>query len=414
MSMRLGSGAVAAVLAGLALVAVGVALASTTLIAFGPGVAVVGALEAGRRHRVKVDRRRSAHLVELIDDIVLELRSGRTLSAALATTVEASSTQAAEGGLYTWFAPIRAVGPRGLTVRAAAQALQADSETTADDRLRLVAATLCALTVQGGPAVPALRRLRFALAGIGQAVEEAETQAGQARASSAMMVAAPFVFAIALGAADRSARQLYLYSTNGLICLVAAGALSYSGWRWMAFALDRSVRSQPASTSRRWRRAGGGTTSRRLRPGRQPDRRGLVIELVSMVLAGGGTVQEAVAFVADSGPTPDRDTFRYVLDRAANGELLVDALPAVSEQLGSSYRSMVATLTLCDQGGAAISLTLRQLSDEADAARRRELELRSKRLSVSLLVPLLVCSLPALVIGAVVPLIIVALSHLNA
>ncbi len=404
MNRRLGMQGLAAILIGLTAVATGVAVSSVTLVVSGPLLAAVGVLEIARRQRVAADRGLTTALVELVEEVLLQLRSGSNLPVAL------SSSAPTNGELHDWLEPIRATGARGLTVRAAADALRADPRTGTDDRLRLVAATLHALAAQGGPAVGALRRLRFALAGIGQSVDEAEAQAGQARASSAMMVAAPFVLAVALGAADRSARDLYLYSTSGMICLLAAGSLSYGGWRWMALALDRAVQPRAGSRARRTRDR---RPIRRWPTDRSGDNRGLVIELVAMVLAGGGTVRDAVEFVAESGPEPERQAFAIVLDRAAGGALLVDALPMVSDELGSPYRSLVSTLTLSDQGGAAIASTLRQLSDDADAARRRQMELRAKRLSVSLLIPLLLCSLPALVIGAVVPLILVALGHLN-
>ncbi len=409
MNRRLGMQGLAAILIGLTAVATGVAVSSVTLVVSGPVLAAVGVLEIARRQRVAADRGLTTALVELVEEVLLQLRSGSNLPVAL------SSSAPTNGELHDWLEPIRATGARGLTVRAAADALRADPRTGTDDRLRLVAATLHALAAQGGPAVGALRRLRFALAGIGQSVDEAEAQAGQARASSAMMVAAPFVLAVALGAADRSARDLYLYSTSGMICLLAAGALSYGGWRWMALALDRAVQPRAGSRARRTRdrRTRDRRPIRRWLKDRSGDKRGLVIELVAMVLAGGGTVRDAVKFVAESGPEPERQAFAIVLDRAAGGALLVDALPVVSDELGSPYRSLVSTLTLSDQGGAAIASTLRQLSDDADAARRRQMELRAKRLSVSLLIPLLLCSLPALVIGAVVPLILVALGHLN-
>ncbi len=395
------------VAAGGLLVTAGTALASATLVLAGPIVAVVGVLEVARRRRARVDRELTEALVELIETVVLTLRSGATLLAALASAQQASGTDGVTARIVEdWLTPISAASPRGLTSRSAVQALLVDPRTLTDDRLRLIAATLNALVGQGGPAIPAMQRLRFSLSGIGQAVDDAEAQAGQAKASSALMVAAPFVFALVLGAVDRSARTLYLHSTSGMACLLVAGLLSYGGWCWMSTAMRRVVLA-PTSTARKRRPFRGITDD-------HDDKRGLIIELVSVVLAGGGTVREAVAFVADHGPQPHREAFQEVLDRAAGGELLADALPQVSARLGSTYRSLVAALILSDQGGAAIALTLSQLSDEADAARRRQLELRAKRLSVSLLMPLLLCSLPALIVGAVVPLIIVALGHLNA
>lgn len=388
-----------AVLIGLIVVAAGAVVSSITVVAFGPLVALLGTVEVRRHRRGVTARRRTTDLINLVDDLILRLRSGSSLRLALVDGGQAGSgsTTSDRTAVERWMAGVTAALVGGHPLRRAVADLAADPRTATDDRLRLTAATLNALAERGGPAIPALQRLRFALAGLGQAADEAASQAGQARASAVLMAVAPLGFAVTLASLDPEARRLYLYSATGLACLMAAVVLSYAGWWWMAWVIDRSVSPSTRRGQRRSRDQG----------------LGLVIELVSMVLAAGGTVRDAVRYVASVGPDPDRQTFAKALVRADHGELLADALPGISDELGSSYRSLVATLVLSEEGGAAIALTLSQLSDEADAARHRQLDLRVKRVSVTLLVPLLLCALPALIVGAIVPLIIVALGHLN-
>lgn len=387
----------------LAVIGVGAAASSVTVVVGGPVLATLAMTEVGRRRRTARVRRQTSDLIDSVDAIILRLRSGDSIRLALSeSSADEGAPEActhADSGVRDWLAVATTALTAGHTMRSAVTALVADHRTRTDDRFQLTAVTLSALVERGGPALPALRRLRFALAGIGQASDEANAQAGQARSSSVLMAAAPVSFAVVLAMLDHRARHLYLYSTSGLVCLGTAVALSYGGWLWMALVINRSVNP-----------VGGGVRGRRGDPNQQL---GHIVELVAMVLAAGGTIRDAVVFVAQTGPDPERLAFSQALSRSDHGELLADALPAISDDLGGGYRSLVAAMVLGSDGGASISYTLGQLSDEADAARRRDLERRAKQVSVRLLVPVLVCSLPALIIGAIVPLVLVALSHLS-
>lgn len=137
------------------------------------------------------------------------------------------------------------------------------------------------------------------------------------------------------------------------------------------------------------------------------------IDLIAMTVAAGGTPVDGVALVAERGPAAVRDAFDAVLDRRRRGVVLVDALPLITEQLGSDYHPLATALTVNEQGGAPVGALLQRLADEAERARRQSIELALAQLPVRLLLPLVCCQLPAAVIGAVVPLAIVALRHLR-
>jgi Flp pilus assembly protein TadB len=81
--------------------------------------------------------------------------------------------------------------------------------------------------------VPALQRLRHTLILATQSRQQADAEAGQAMASAGLLVAAPAIFAVAVGALDRAVARLYLYEAAGVACVLAALLLSFFGWSWM-------------------------------------------------------------------------------------------------------------------------------------------------------------------------------------
>lgn len=138
------------------------------------------------------------------------------------------------------------------------------------------------------------------------------------------------------------------------------------------------------------------------------------IDLIVIVLGSGGTVSEAVSVVAAVGPVPVRSAFASVQDRAAAGILLSDALAVLYRRLPPPFQPLVGALISADRDGGTLTVLLGSLADDAEQARRRQVELLSKRLAVTITVPLVLCLLPAAVLGALVPLIVVAVRQLGA
>lgn len=137
------------------------------------------------------------------------------------------------------------------------------------------------------------------------------------------------------------------------------------------------------------------------------------IDLIAMTISAGGTPADGVALIAERGPAPVRGVFDGVLDRQRHGAVLVDALPLITEELGADYHPLVTALAANEHGGSPVGALLQQLADEAERARRQSIELAMAQLPVRLLVPLVCCQLPAALVGAVVPLTIVAFRHLR-
>ncbi len=148
--------------------------------------------------------------------------------------------------------------------------------------------------------------------------------------------------------------------------------------------------------------------SRGLEPGLD-----FTIDLIAVVLGSGGTVRQAVEVVARSGPPAVRGEFQAILDRSAAGVLLADAIAAGSAGLGPAFHPLIGALNASERDGAPITIVLQYLADEAEQARRWRAESLAKRAPVAMLAPMVLCLLPAVVVGAVIPLAIVSFRQLS-
>ena len=158
----------------------------------------------------------------------------------------------------------------------------------------------------------------------------------------------------------------------------------------------------------------------RLRGKRQAEARtateaglGFTVDLITVVVGSGGTIGQAVETVARHGPDLVAPTFRRVMERARTDLLLADALDVAVDDLGPTFHPLIGALVATERDGAPISLLLQHLADDAQQARQWQAEALAKRLPVTMLVPLATCLLPATIIGALVPLVLVALRQLD-
>lgn len=102
-----------------------------------------------------------------------------------------------------------------------------------------------------------------------------------------------------------------------------------------------------------------------------------------------------------------------VVVRVDRGERFVDALSALVEAWGPRALMFVATVTATERSGLALAPALERLADEARQHRRRGAEAAARELPVRLSFPLVLCTLPAFVLVAIVPLLVGALSSLR-
>ncbi len=453
---------------------VGVVAGTPTVAVVGPFLSVVIVRERQRRIRASLRRRRGALLPVLVDELVQAVRSGRSLRSSCETLDEPMRV----AGRSELLDRRALVGPVVATLRDrgslvdAATALSSSGEPAA----RLLAVTLRTLAVNGGPALPALRRLRHTLMGQVHAEHQAASASAQATASAAAMALAPMVFGLLAASVDGRVAELYLSDPVGLGCVSVTCALSYTGWCWMnrivqvgmghgpecsgesaeatpsASVGSASTPPQPPVRTRRnvvititvivtvvflatlfviasvvvspaigiaIGALGLGSAAAKRRQGtiRRESRQAAalvpVIELVAVVVGAGGTVADAVNTVATDGPPPVRQAFLAVVRRSRSGLVLSDALAPASAELGSVFHPLIGALVSAELDGAPLGSLLTRLEEDADQVRRRDTEARAARLSVTLVWPLVVCLLPAVVIGAVVPVTVVAVRHIG-
>ncbi len=216
--------------------AVGIGANSPMIASTGPLLVVAASIERRRRDAQERSRGLARLLPVVVDDVIQQLRSGRSLARSCGLLL-AAGRPGADGGasssdqrrLAEAFAPMAEVLRERRTLVEAADALLQRS----DPSLRLFAVTVQVLALNGGPAVPALQRLRHTLIGIVHGSEQARAQSSQSLASAGLMAAAPAVVAFLVASVSEDAARFYLYDPYGAACVFVAVALSWLGWWWM-------------------------------------------------------------------------------------------------------------------------------------------------------------------------------------
>lgn len=102
-----------------------------------------------------------------------------------------------------------------------------------------------------------------------------------------------------------------------------------------------------------------------------------------------------------------------VVDRVHRGERFADAVTGLG-QLGPDALAFATTLSMTDAAGLPLAPVVDRLADDARQQRRRAAEAAARELPVRLAFPLVLCTLPAFVLVAIVPLLLGALSSLRA
>lgn len=138
-----------------------------------------------------------------------------------------------------------------------------------------------------------------------------------------------------------------------------------------------------------------------------------VIDLLRLSIDGGCTVAIALRAVANehSGVlAPELSA----LDRdLAEGTGVAAALEQFIIRLGDPVRPLCAALLSSERYGLPLGAVLDSLAHEAQAARRRRTEIRARRLTITMLFPLITCILPAFAMLTVVPLLVSGLRSVH-
>ncbi len=370
----------------------GLALVPIAMVLNSPIVALAGLVvwwvlpSTVRRHRERAEQALlEAELIAVVDELSQQVRSGSTLGASfLSVVAKRPRAHRALGGVAAGVA-----GGRRLS-----ESLDQLPQTQIHpgEIVRLLATSLAVVSKSGGPVAPALERLADTLRARRAAMAEATTQASQAVASAVLLAALPVLFVLVLIVVEPAARSFYLTDMGGGLCVAAMLLCLVGGWVWT----ERAI----------W----GGT--RRRKPERQMTALVSVTDLVAVAVGAGGGAADALRVVAERGPTPEREAVGAMLGRWRAGVGLTSVLAELPDSLGEPYRPLASALVSAERDGAPLGAVLGRLGDEARHTRRQLAEMRARRLSVQLLLPLVCCSLPGVVVGGVVPLVLVSLRRL--
>ena len=136
-------------------------------------------------------------------------------------------------------------------------------------------------------------------------------------------------------------------------------------------------------------------------------------DLIGLGVGAGLPVRDAVRHAAAWVGEPYRAVFVEALRRADAGEAFARALDAASATLDPVARPLLGLLVAADADGRALLNGLVRVGDEARHRRRAAAEARARRLPVTMLLPLVLCVLPAFGLLAVAPLVLGALGDLD-
>lgn len=137
-----------------------------------------------------------------------------------------------------------------------------------------------------------------------------------------------------------------------------------------------------------------------------------LVDLFAVAASAGLPVAAALRVVADRSPPAVRTLVVGAEERRARGLPIDRCLAQLGEELGPPGLPLVDALRRAAASGAALSPMLDEVAAGAREARRRSAEAAARRLPVAMLLPLAGCILPAAVLLAVVPVVIVSISAL--
>ncbi|HMK11921.1 MAG TPA: type II secretion system F family protein [Acidimicrobiales bacterium] len=138
-----------------------------------------------------------------------------------------------------------------------------------------------------------------------------------------------------------------------------------------------------------------------------------VVDLFVVGVGAGLNVPLALRAIGPLCPPPFDDALRATVVRTEMGTRTADAIEALPQVLGESVRPLSSALIAAERYGVPLTASLERLADEVRRDRRRHAEAAARRVPVKLLFPLVFCSLPALALLSVAPLIAGALRALR-
>lgn len=137
-----------------------------------------------------------------------------------------------------------------------------------------------------------------------------------------------------------------------------------------------------------------------------------VLDQLGLAVGAGLALPAALREVAPWVPSVYRPILADVVRRIDAGGALADALHHLGRHVPPAGRRSIAVLSAAVRDGTPVAPSLLHAAEEARRARRRLVEAQVRRLPVLLLLPLVVCVLPAFVLLTLVPLVLGSLDGL--
>jgi Flp pilus assembly protein TadB len=138
-----------------------------------------------------------------------------------------------------------------------------------------------------------------------------------------------------------------------------------------------------------------------------------VVDLVLLGVAAGLSVPAALHRTVELLPVPYRDVLGDAIGRAERGEPFAVALDRAAVVLGPAAQPLVTALATAGRDGGPVTPALQRVADDARHRRRVTAQARARRLPVTMLLPLVVCVLPAFVLVSIVPLVAASVRDLR-
>jgi pilus assembly protein TadC len=138
-----------------------------------------------------------------------------------------------------------------------------------------------------------------------------------------------------------------------------------------------------------------------------------LLDLLGVAASAGLPVAAALEVVAPRAPAPWSGAVGACLAAAGEGALLAEALPTLTEHAGEAAGPLVGVLRSALVDGDRLVPGLAGLAADARDLRRRRAQEAAGRLPVRLLAPLVACSLPAVAVLTIVPIVAGALAGLR-
>ncbi len=132
------------------------------------------------------------------------------------------------------------------------------------------------------------------------------------------------------------------------------------------------------------------------------------LEIIAMAICVGMPIDDMLSLVLRCGQPEVRPLFEAARNALSGGRSRREVLRQIAEGGGAPLSSACEVLIAADRDGASVALVLDRLAAEAGRAYRLAAEERARRAPVLMLAPLTLCSLPAVLIGTVLPLVLLS------